>query len=141
MKFTPKTEEELNALTLVPEGIYDFEIIAAHDAISKSGNEMIQLSIHFYDKDGKLKSIDDYLLEALAYKLRHAAEACGLIEKYKKGELDAEDFIGKTGKFKLGISKGKANPLGGFYRDKNDVKDYIVGSKSSPVALDDEIPF
>lgn len=145
MKFTPKTEEEVNAFSITPEGVYDFEIISAFDTTSKAGNDMIKLMINFYDKEGNLKSIDDYLLEAMAYKLRHAAEACGLLKKYESGELEADDFVGKTGKFKLGISKGKAKPDGGTYPDKNDVKDYIVDTKAAKAkaaaAVDDEIPF
>lgn len=146
MRFVPKTEEEVSNFT-VPEGVYDFEIVNAIDTVSKSsGNDMIKLMINFYDNEGKLKSIDDYLLESMAYKLRHAAEACGLLKKYESGELEAEDFVGKTGKFKLVISKGRPKPDGGVYPDKNDVKDYIIDGKATkPVkakpAVDDGIPF
>ncbi len=142
MKFTPKTEEEINTFKLVPEGVYDFEIISAFDTSSKAGNDMIKLMIHFYDNEGNLKSIDDYLLEAIAYKLRHAAETCGLLKKYESGELEADDFVGKTGKFKIVVSKGSAKPDGGNYPDKNNVKDYIVATKgAAPTAVDDGIPF
>jgi hypothetical protein len=122
MKFTPKTQKEIDESNLMPAGIYDFEVVSAENAISKKGNEMITLKLHVFDSEGAARIIFDYLQEALEYKLRHAADACGLIESYETGYLDAPDFIGKCGKVKIKIDKSKEPQ----YSDKNVVQDYIV---------------
>lgn len=122
MRFTPKSEKEIAEANLLPEGEYPFEISTGADKISKSGNEMIELWVRIYKPDGQFNQVADYLLESMAYKLRHAAEACGLLDKYEAGSIVGTDFIGKTGMLKLGITKDK----NGQYPDKNGIKDYIV---------------
>lgn len=133
MQFAPKTEKEISELNLWPVGEYDFEILEmatlgaktyhTEEAISKTNNDMIILVTKIYKDNGQFQIIIDYLLEAIPHKLRHAAEACGLINEYNSGSLKAYDFIGKCGKVKLGISKDKS----GQYPDKNGINDYIVG--------------
>ncbi len=165
MKFVPKTEEaivqeekeRLSAL-LLADGDYDFEIGAgaedAVDEVSKSNNDMIHVKLRVYTGQGEgWKFVDDYLLEAMPGKLRHACEATGLLEKYESGNLSADDFKGKCGKVKLTKQKGKAKGDGtlDFYPDKNTVKDYVVSATPATSAfiasqrkredLDDEIPF
>jgi len=152
MKFTPKSEKEIAEEKLLPEGTYPFEISKGEDKVSKSGNEMIELLVRVFKPDGNFLLVSDYLLESMAYKLRHAAEACGLLHEYESGTLLGSNFIGKTGELKLGIQKDK----NGTYPDKNVVKDYIVpkegDSKKQPpkTGLDklidnddlaDQIPF
>lgn len=122
MRFTPKSEKEISEANLLPEGEYPFEISSGADKISKSGNEMIELWVRVYKPDGSFNQVPDYLLESMAYKLRHAAEACGLLDKYENGSILGTDFIGKTGMLKLAITKDKT----GQYPDKNGIKDYIV---------------
>lgn len=122
MKFTPKTEKEIREDGLMPEGEYPFVISNAEDKISKSGDEMIKLLIRVFNPDGSFNLVNDYLLESVAFKLRHACEACGLLDKYESGSLLAADFIGKKGMLKLSIRKDTT----GQYGDQNKVKDYIV---------------
>jgi len=157
MRFQPKTdaqieEERAKALGVWPIGVYDFEVSGAVDEISSKGNEMITLTLFVYNRDGERKTIKDYLLESIAYKLRHAAASCGLTAQYDRGELQATDFNGRSGRLRLGIEKDTS---GGGYPDKNKVQDY---EKAAPVAsrpasarkpvpagagsdLDDSIPF
>jgi len=158
MKFTPKTDKEIEEERLLPEGEYDFQISAGEDKVSKSGNEMIELLVRVYKPDGSgFILVNDYLLESVLYKVSHAAKACGLETEYNNGNLHGDDFFGKTGKLKLGIQKDK----NGQYPDKNVIKDYIVSGeekKSDPQSptlgkakkepeksigeeLNDEIPF
>lgn len=156
MKFTPKSDKELAEERLLPEGEYGFEISGGEDKVSKKGNEMIELTVRVFKPDGNFNLVTDYLMEAILYKVSHAAKACGLEDKYESGDLHGEDFIGKTGMLKLGIQKDKE----GQYPDKNVVKDYIVpkdgeenlppkGSVASAERMDkakkddleDEIPF
>lgn len=135
MKFQPKTEKQIAEDGLRKAGVYSFEIVDAVEAVSKKNNEMIKLVVRLYNSGGDdCGTITDYLLESLAYKLRHAAEACGLIEKYDSGFLSSDDFIGKTGELKLTIKKDKT----GQYPDQNVVSDYVV---KKSVELDDDMPF
>lgn len=144
MRFTPKTENEIAAENLLAPGIYGFEIIEAKDEVSRAGNEMIKLTVHVFD-DGQPVTIFDYLMEKVAYKLRHAAEACGLLSDYEHGLLNAADFEGRTGRCKVVIQKDKS----GQYPDKNGIADYLKADATSAPArpkapaadLNDEIPF
>jgi hypothetical protein len=151
MKFVPKTEKEIAEENLWPAGEYSFEIIEAEDKVSKSGNEMIELTLRVFNSEGGFKIVNDYLLEAISYKLRHAAEVCGLLDNYNRGHLLANDFFGKTGFVKLKIDKDKE----GKYPDKNGIADYITersksnghaapvkaAAKSQDTFQDDTIPF
>lgn len=122
MKFQPKTEKEIAEANLWPEGEYGFEVTEANDTASKKGNDMIKLKLRVYNAEGAFKFIDDYLLESMAFKLRHCASTCGLLDVYEGGSLLASDFVGKNGFVKLKITKDET----GKYADKNDVKDYVV---------------
>ena len=124
MKYTPKTEKEIAEENLWPAGEYDFEVTAGEDTQSEAGNDMIKLTVQIFNNEGRSRLVDDYLLESIAYKLRHACDACGLIETYETGELSGADFIQKTGRLKLGIQKDKT----GAYPDKNVINDYIKRS-------------
>ena len=149
MKFTAQSEKEIAEAGMLPEGQYPFEISQAEEKLSKAGNEMIVLTVRVYKPDGTFNLVTDYLMESMAYKLRHCAEACGLVERYESGELDETLFVGKTGTLKLGIQKDKT----GQYADRNSVKDYIVDGEKvsipkSPLQevldeddTDDDIPF
>lgn len=147
MKFQPKTEQEIQEERLLPEGEYSFQISGAEDTQSKAGNDMIKLTVRVFKPDGNFLLVDDYLVEAMLYKVLHLCEATGLKEDYDAGQLDSQKFIGKTGMLKLGIQKSDAFP------DRNTIKDYIVDGKADIPKddlaktidgdddLEDEIPF
>lgn len=152
MKFVPKTEQEITEESLWPEGEYSFEIIDAVDHVSKEGKESIKLKMKVFSEDGNYIFVDDYLSAGLLRKLRHAADACGVLEQYNTGMLQADDFKGKSGRLKLFIQKSK-DPQ---YSDKNSVKDYMktasqngtggggatAGAQETPTKfIDDNIPF
>lgn len=120
MKITPKTEEEIKSAFCLPEGEYPFEISAAEDTVSKSGNDMIKMTVRVFKADGNFNLVTDYLLASMEYKLRHACEACGVLDKYETGVLNGADFIGKEGVLKLSIRKSDQ------YGDQNQIKDYVV---------------
>jgi hypothetical protein len=123
MRVTPKTEQEISEENLLAPGIYDFEIINASDEISKSsGSEMIKLQVKIFDHNGDPRCVVfDYLLDAIAYKVRHCAEACGVLDRYEDGNLNADDLIHKCGRAKIIIQKDK----NGQYPDKNAIRDYL----------------
>lgn len=156
MKFTPRTEEDIKAEAEKrgpwPAGIYDAEIFTAEDGISKAGNDMITICLNVYHPDGERRQVFDWLVEAMAYKLRNCAAACNLMAKYEVGELQAWEMEGRSVKVKIGIdAKGEIK--------RNKVMDYVVlegaSATSAPSAprkavteteskkadLDDDVPF
>lgn len=129
MKFTVKTEKDIQEANLFPAGTYPFEVIAAYDAVSKAGADMIKLKNIVYLPDGEQRIVFDYLLDALPHKIRHLCEVGQIMTKYDSGSLEAGDLIGIKGNAKIVIAKGKNG-----YADSNSVSDYIVGDASQPDA-------
>lgn len=141
----PLTKEQLAQGDLIPPGIYEFEVLDAQEKVSKSGKDMIELQLKVWMPDGRVRTIFDYLLEALEFKMGHFAETVGLLPKYQEGYLNADDCIGKSGKAKIYTQKDKT----GQYGDKSAIADYIVDDKVAPTTkksdidpnLNDDIPF
>lgn len=122
MRFTPKTEEQLVEESLIPAGEYDFCVVSAAEKKSKSGNDMIVVELDIF-VNGNARPLRDFLMEAMAFKLRHFCEATGLIEKYNNGTLTALDCENKSGKLKIVIQDSPQ------YGKQNQVKDYIKDAK------------
>lgn len=121
MNFSPKTAEELQLAELMPEGEYDFKVLSAEDAVSKKGNDMLKLKLAVYVGQREYH-VFDYLLEAMAFKLRHFCESTGLLDHYEDGTLTAGDCDGAAGIVAIEIEKPKE---GSKYGPKNVVSDYI----------------
>ncbi|CAK0740994.1 DUF669 domain-containing protein [Gammaproteobacteria bacterium] len=121
LDFTPQTEEELAEAGLLAKGEYPFEILFAEDKRSKKGNAMIEIKLCVFTNDGKTRKLTDYLLSAMAYKLRHFCDAVGLLPQYQNGSLCAADCGGRTGTCKVDIVPAKDG-----YPPKNEVKDYLT---------------
>lgn len=139
MQFTPKTEKEIKEATLLAPGEYDFTVVRAEDKKSKSGKDMIKVTLGIYQANGTQRLIDDYLLESFAHKLRHFAETIGLIAQYEMGQLGADELEGRAGKVKIVI---KDQP---DYGPKNEVKDYVVDKskrdlKPAPTFVNKPLP-
>jgi len=127
MQFNPRTEKELKEQNLLPQGDYDFTVLEAKEGKNKSHNDMISLKLDVYKPDGNTIWVYDYLLEAMGFKLRHAAEVFGMLDQYESGALNANEMIGKSGKVKIVTQKDKT----GQYPDRNTVADYIVDKEQS----------
>jgi len=146
MKFEPKTEAEAEAEGLLTPGEYDFEVVDAEDKTSAKGNDMIEVVLSIEDENGQVHKVKDWLLEAVAYKLRHFASGAGLLKEYESGNMPASILKGRTGKCKI-----RLEPAKGDFRAKNAVNDYVKnpgGNGASPppkqfvvAELDDDIPF
>ena len=156
MKFTPKSEEDIQKEGLMPAGIYPFTVLEAVDTVSKaSGNEMIKIKLAVYDNEGRERHLYDYLLESMAAKFRHFCVQTGMEGRYQDGSVAAEHCEGKDGYVKIKIGKAK-----GDFPAKNEVDDYVAkpdnaaptGQRSDADRLkkpgtgvddsgDDEIPF
>lgn len=159
MKITPKSETELQEEerkrkeeNLLPDGIYDFEVQSAEDKISKvkpdgsGGNPMIVLNFKAFGNNGQSVYVTDYLMEKMAFKLRHACDACGLLKQYESGDLTANMFQDRVGKVKLKIEIGKKKEGSDeLYPTKNIVVDYVKHDTNAKLAAevlkDDSIPF
>lgn len=145
MKFTAKTAKQISEEILWPKGNYAFEILEATDEIAKSsGNEQIKLKVKVFKDDGASQNIFDYLSSAdkMAWKLRSASEACGLLSDYEKEHLEAYQFVGKTGYCEVVIQ-----PEQNGYDAKNSIKKYLTDKvaaapKTMKEALNgDDVPF
>jgi len=125
MTFEPKTEQEIIEGKLWPKGEYDFEIVGAFEKVSQSsGHPMIELKLRLSNGKGASRMVSDYLLKETPEKLRHAADACRVLDRYDTGSLSDTDFRGKRGRLKLGIEKDRKRK----YPDKNVVLDYLGAS-------------
>lgn len=118
----PLTREESKAGDMIPDGIYTFEVIDATDEISKSGNDMIKLKLKVFTDDGRERTIFDYLLEKLPYKIAHFFDCIGKWDKYESGGFSADDCYGGSGEVKIYTQKSK-DPQ---YPDKSAVADYML---------------
>lgn len=144
MQVTPKTRDAIETEKveaakkfLWEPGDYSFEIESAEDGFSKSsGNEMMTLKVRVFKTDGSTQLITDYLLDKMAEKLMNACEACGVLDKYQGGKLEAHDFVGKTGYCTL-----KIDPAKGEYKAKNAIFDYVVSRKAPKPVEEDKLPF
>lgn len=113
------TQEEIARASLLEPGVYGFEVIGALDKVSKAGNEMIELKLNVFGNE-KEAHVYDYLMEKMAFKLRHFAECTGLLAEYESGTLDAYRCNNKVGYCKLAVDPGN-----GDFLPKNVVKDYV----------------
>lgn len=136
MKFQPKSEKELAEANLWPNGNYAFEILESEEATDKNKNPMFKLKVKVFKDTGASQHIFDFVSPTwMEFKLRHLAEATGLLIDYENGELEDYQFVGKTGMCKVGVSKDKT----GQYPDKNGVMDYVVGVQAATGSIDDTL--
>jgi hypothetical protein len=120
MNFQPQSEKQIADAKLWPKGVYDFEITEAMEKDSKAGHKMIEVKLRLSNGNGKARVLTDYLLAETPEKLRHAAAACGLLDRYDTGSLADSDFRGKRGKLKLGVEKAKRD-----WPARNVIADYV----------------
>lgn len=119
---------------LIEPGDYDFEVEAAEPKRSSSGNDMIALTLKVWDGDGMERKVWDYLVDTdkAEWKTRHFCRSTNMMNAYESGELSADMLIGAAGKCRVNVQKGKPNPAGGMYSDKNVVRDYLFDEETKP---------
>lgn len=124
MNYTPKTEAQLTEEALLPEGIYDFEVIDTKDTPSKKGNDMITLKLAVFDGEGRERHLFDYIAFGSSFgerKFRRAAAACGLLEIYSAGNLIDRTFMGACGQVLIKRQDGTDD----YPMPKNVISEYI----------------
>ncbi len=154
MKFQPKTEADLKKdrderLGLWDRGIYPFEVKRAADEKSKAGNDMIHLELKIFNLDGRIKLLEDWLLEAMPGKLFNFCCHAKIEAKYHAGTLTAQDCENKSGYLQVGIEKGKPKGDGTNFDDRNKIMDYVAApagaATKAPAASakkpDDDVAF
>lgn len=148
MSYTPKTEDQLAKEGLMHDGTYDCEVTQTNDKPSKAGNTMFTLKLNVFEEDGSGRVIYDYIALGNNFgerKLRHAADAFGLLDIYDTGNLKPSDFQDKAGKVQIKTQEGSAD----FPLPKNVVADYVKRPSLAPVPtgktsaeeIDDSVPF
>jgi hypothetical protein len=149
--FLPKTDEELDVFDLVEDGEYNFEVVRSNRMVSGAGNPMAKMYHRYWDAQGKIHFIYDYLvfseINLNIRKVKHFCDAVGLVEEYKRGEIPEDlDLLG--GKFIIGTQEETIDKNGKKWPKKNVVTDYVkrngvyVPVAVSDSAFDDkDIPF
>lgn len=132
MQFESKTEEQIKAELVMPEGEYDFEVTEAVNKVSRAGNDMIEVKLKVFAPDGGFRMVTDYLMPKMAFKLRHFCETTGLMDRYDAGNLTAMNCENRTGRVLLQIEperKGKDKDGNDkTFPPKNSVGDYAKPS-------------
>lgn len=146
MKTNPKSEAALREEMLLPAGDYDFEVLDAVDKLSQKGNEMIAVKLAVFRPNGSRQYVNDWLMEKMAFKLRHFCYSVGLGEKYEAGDLDAESCKGRTGRVTLKIEEqegfGSRNAVKDYAPVQVDAKPAPAATPKLPVGVDDgSVPF
>lgn len=119
MKFKPL---ENDSVAVLPNGKRKYTILNAEEAVSKSGNEMLKLTVELFNDEAKQVILFDYLL---GFKLKNFCSANGLTERYNAGELLADECKHKSGYVEIAIEKGKPNDNGGNFPDRSVIKKYL----------------
>ena len=143
MQFQPKTDEEIQRMMLIPDGAKCFsEVMEAENHTSKeSGKESIMLKLAIWEDTSIRTYLFVYLTPAFMLLFKHGCIALLGVQKYKSGNIQAEDFIGKSCNVIIGIEKDKT----GKYLDKNKVKDFCIEEVKKPAPQsnqnDESLPF
>jgi hypothetical protein len=150
MKFTPRSEADLQRDNLCPPGIYPFSVMAAKDETSRTGKQMISLKLNVHGDEGRSYHVYDYISpDFMPFKLRHFAVAVGLEKQYESGGMDAHHCLERQGWCDVAVKEDRE------YGPKNVIKDYTkgknldevmeqppaVGVKAEAANVEDDVPF
>lgn len=140
MNFTPMTEEEAQPKnTPWPIGEYSFHVAEADEFMKYDAEnnpiDWVKFKLAIYSEENPAVSrwINDRIpLQKLPWKFRHACFATGLEEKYATGQIHAQDFVGRSGRLRLGVRTNQKDPK---YNGLNEVKDYIAPEPAGKVEM------
>lgn len=153
MRFTPKTEQEIQSINLLQDGLYNYEVIFQQEGISNAGNPQIKIKLKVFNHDGKEKIVDGYLNEKFPKILKHYCDVNGKSNYYDSGNLPGQECLGDNGGLvHITIDKGKPIPddlNGKCFPDRNVIKDFVENSnqqtnfnpKKEEQIFNDDIPF
>lgn len=145
MNFEPISEQEAKAeqFSAWDTGIYDFEVIAAIEKVSKKGNPMFELELTLFKPNGATRKCKAWIVmtEGMRWQLRHFCNATGLAEKYASGNLADRDLVGRTGSAQVGINDNGYNCVDDWVAGDVEVKGKPDPSYSAGDDDDSDIPF
>ncbi len=124
MRVTPKSEDEVSGC--LQPGVYQAVVESAIEKTSQRGNEMIELQLKIYSGDDEIV-LKDWLLDAVAQKVRHFCMASGLMIAYEQGALTAKDCTDKSVHVRLAIKHDQT----GQYPPQNKISDYVVPTEET----------
>lgn len=146
MRWEPKSEEEVQAGQICPEGKQPFTVLEASAATSKKGKDMFKLKLNVHADDGFDYHVYDYISPFfMAFRFRHFFFSVGRGADYEAGTIDPAKLVGKQGYSEMGREEYNGKP-------KAIVSDYIVDgaepskAKVAPdgavaAAEPDDVPF
>lgn len=116
----------------VPAGEYLVEVQTAVEAVSKAGNPKISLRLRIVGGafDGKNIFDDLTFTENSMFRIKQFMIATGSDPEFE-GDVDVEEFIGKTVMAKVVIDQGRSNEEGELYPPQNRVKKYFSAESTS----------
>jgi hypothetical protein len=139
MLIQPVDETEYVMRNVWPKGTYPCTIVKAEEGNSqKTGDPFFKCEVQVFHSNGGFKTITTYVMAAgkAAWQLRSAAEAFGVLEKYRAGGVDAIDFEGKNAFAKLGIEEDET----GQYPPKNTIREFTSKPPKSKATNNDGPP-
>ena len=112
------------AKTVVPQGVYDFEITAAKRDISSVGNDMITLTVTIKDAAGTKHELIDWFgaWSGGAKKIVQFSRATGREHILTNKELKASDLLKAQGSCVVAVK-----PPHDGYGESNEIKAYLPG--------------
>lgn len=140
MKYDPKS-----ASSLIPDGEYDAEIATAEEARSKSGKEMLKLTVKVWAGGGGPRTVFDYVVNPeTLWRLKQIAGAVGKNDLFDSGEMGPREIQGESVRVAIKTQKDKK----GQFEDKNVIARYLPAAAGvtqdesrRPAMGDDDIPF
>ncbi|MCH2136513.1 MAG: DUF669 domain-containing protein [Phycisphaerales bacterium] len=122
MEFNPDDAGDRGSFTLLPEGLYDIEVVDAEERTSQKGNQMIALTIEAKHPDGYPSRVWDYLVStpAAVFKIKQFCDAAGLDKEFTAGTLKESHCRGRRLKAKIFIESGREG-----YQDRNAIREYV----------------
>jgi hypothetical protein len=118
MRFNPEAKANTD---LLPNGEYEFVVVAANESTSSNDNDMLVLKLKV-GANGSSKIITDYVVSKNVKKVKKLAQACGLGDLVSTGELLPENFIGRSGRVRLVVEKSRNQN----WPDRNVVENYVT---------------
>jgi hypothetical protein len=158
------TEEEVQKerYKLLDDGEYEAVIDSMIPKISQSGNNMIDVTLSVYDRNGNPKIIFDYIVltPGMMWKFKHICDSAGLCKEYTDKTFKVEMALRKNVRVRISTKEGglipsdklKGKSEGSRYPTKNVIEDYLgtsgsVTTQAEPskgqadLKFDDDIPF